>query len=46
MIAEIQRKRLLVLSKVGVKLHLTAQGDTCTDSFGLASLVSRIISRA
>jgi len=28
----------LALSKVGGKLHLTAQGDTCTDPFGLASL--------
>jgi hypothetical protein len=38
MIAESQGRRLLTLRKVGVELHLTAQGDTCTDPFGLASL--------
>ena len=38
MIAETQGRRLPALSKVGVKLHLTTQGDTRTDSLGLASL--------
>ncbi len=38
MIAETQGRRLSALSKVGVKLHLTAQGDTSTDSVGLAPL--------
>jgi len=38
MIAETQRRRLLAPNKVGVKLHLAAQGDTGTDPFGLASL--------
>jgi len=37
-IAETQGRRLLALSTVGVELHLTAQGDTCADPFGLASL--------
>jgi hypothetical protein len=36
--AETQGRRLLALSKVRVKLHLTAQKDTCTDPFGLVSL--------
>jgi hypothetical protein len=38
MIAEGQGRRLLALRKVGVELHLTAQGDTRTHPFGLASL--------
>lgn len=37
-IAEAQGRRPLALGKVGFELHLTAQGDTCTDPFGLASL--------
>jgi hypothetical protein len=41
MIAETQGRRLLALSKVRVKLHLTAQRDTCADLFGS---VSRIVS--
>jgi hypothetical protein len=38
MIAETPGRRLVALSKVGVKLHLTAQGDSGADPFGLASL--------
>jgi hypothetical protein len=38
MIAERQGRRLSTLRKVAVELQLTAQGDTCTDPFGLASL--------
>ena len=38
MIAETQRRRPLALGKVAVKLQLTAQGSTCPDPFGLASL--------
>jgi hypothetical protein len=38
MIAETQGRRPLALRKVAVELHLTAQGDTCPDPFGLAVL--------
>src|ERR687891_1031567 len=38
MITESQGRRLLALRQVGVEPHLTAQGDTGTDPFGLASL--------
>ena len=38
MIAETQGRRPLALGKVAVELQLTAQGDTCPDPFGLASL--------
>src|SRR5215211_1251234 len=38
MITETQRRRPLALRKVAVKLQLTAQGSTCPDPFGLASL--------
>lgn len=38
MIAEAQGGGLLALHKVVVKLQLLAQGDACTDPFGLASL--------
>lgn len=37
-IAKAQGRRPLALGKVGFELHLAAQGDTCLDPFGLASL--------
>jgi hypothetical protein len=38
MIAETQGRRPLPPGKVAVELHLTAQGDTCMELFGLAPL--------